>query len=324
MFWNMLGANYGLATSNKLKDTTRLYWLNNANIEIPETLKNKLDKHYYSNKGVNDLQDEVIKYTYTDGTQKDYKLKEILFFSDITNGIDNWFDSPSRLDALYKVISNSELALDAKNINLKFSGKFLVGGDKDQQKQDLHSHSNLSKEEKKSLEDSLTDHKHIKSYSQAINVERFVSDLRNLELDQAFEHDYFTIGQMYNIPKEILSIYLRDSNALTDGSKQRSIARHIDYSIKPKADDLANGLETYFGYDKEGKDITITYDHLPCMQIFNEDKAKVNYSNARTLESLLKSGVKPEDAVNLLGMEVEFKEPEDEEQIDTEDTEENQ
>ena len=126
MFWNMLGCANMYGTSKSIIPSTRLYWLNNANLVYPTELKQKLDKIYRSNLSVNELEREIVRYKYADGTQTTFKLGEIKTFADISNGFGNWYDSPSRLDALYKIVSNSEAALDAKNVNLRFSGKFMV------------------------------------------------------------------------------------------------------------------------------------------------------------------------------------------------------
>lgn len=298
MFWNMLGASYGWSTSKTLSERTRFYWLNNACVEFEETTLNKLDKLYQGNKLVNELSKEKLKYTFRDHTTKQIPLDEIAFFADITNGAGNWFGSPSRIDALYKVIDNSEAALTAKNINLEFAGKFFVSGSVDQ---DNIYETGLTDPEKKSIIKSLRSDEQVITNKTGVALARFVENLGRQKLDEAYTASFYNIGSMYGIPKEVLDASLEGS---TYENQEKATGRHVAYALQPKAEDLANGLERYFGYTD--KQLYITFDHLPFMQVFEIDKAEVAKTNAETLKTLIESGVKPEDAAAMLEMNVSF------------------
>lgn len=287
-------------TKSNLLPSTRLYWLNNACIEIPDEIRKKLDKHYNSKQSVNELSKEYLKYRYYDSTTKKYYFDEIKVFADLTNGINNWYGSPSRLDALYKVITNSEAGMDAKNINLDFSGKFMVAG---QTSLDNPLETPLTKQEQRSIEDVATSSKQVHAVKSMIDIKRFVENIANLRLDESFQADFMTIGSMYGIPKELL-------DATTEGStyenQEKAIGRHVSYALQPKADDLANGLEQWFGFDNSDINITLSFDHLPFMQVFEKDRAEVNKSKAETFKVLIESGVTRDSAAAMLDMEVEF------------------
>lgn len=306
MFWNMLGCSYMLSDSKIVENKPFLYWLNNSKIDIPQTLINKFgDQHIWSIDTFNELQDEKINYRYHSGT-KSYTLGEIKIFPDLTNNLGNWFDSPSRIDALYKIIENSESALDSKNVNLHFSKKFMVAGKQDPE--NIHELP-LSTNEKRSIERSTLSRNPVTAVKSMIDIRRYVDDMAKLKLDDAYDADLMNIGNMYNIPKEILDVLKKGS---TYENQEKAIGRHIGYSIQPKGDDLANGIETYFGYDKKKRDIFLSWDHLPFMQVFEADRAEVNKKNAETFKIMVDSGITPESAIKLLKMEVEFKEIEDE------------
>ena len=306
MFWNMLGKAVGYSTTNNsINPTTKFYWLDISKIYIPNKLKDKMGKYIAGKDDFNELLDQEIEFVYSDRQRKKIKLSEVKVFTDLTNGLGNWFDGPSRIDALYKVISNSEYGLDAKNINLRFVGKFMVGGDK--KANDMYADMMpMGKDEQRSVEEGINNNKEVTAVRSAIDIKRFVEDLGKLKLDEAQEHDYFTIGSMYNIPREILDIYIRDTNGISDSNKEKVIARHAGYSLQPKADDLSSGLCTFFGYDKDDKQLKITYDHLPFMQVIERDKAETQEIKANTLDTLIKAGANPEDAAAVLGLDLRF------------------
>lgn len=313
-FWNMLGCAYMLSDTKELSNSPTLYWLNNANLEFPQEVLNKLDKHYFGNKYIDSLMNEKLIYRYLDGKSKEIRLGDIKAFADMSNGLGNWYGSPSRIDALYKIISNSEKALDAKAINLHFSGKFMVAGKTDEA--NVYE-TPLTSHEKTSIERGTYSRNPVTAVKSMVDIKRYVSDMASLKLDESYESDLMAIGSMYGIPKELLDAIKKGS---TYENQEKALIRHISYTVQPKADDLASGLETTFGYDLNDKELTITYDHLPAMQKAMQDKAGVNKTDAETLKILLEIGADREDAVRYLGMDLKFVENEQ----DTDITEETQ
>ncbi len=303
----MIGGSYGLSTTKgSLREATRLYWLNNACIEFPEALLNKLDKHYASNGKAGDLAKEKIIYTYKDNSTKEYSLEELMFLADLTNGMGNWMGSPSRLDALYKVIGNSEAGLDTKGSTLDFAGRYSISGTNSTE--DLYN-TPLEDGEKKSILRQTMGKDRVTVTKTPVNISRYVDNLGALELDEAQRADFMTIGGMYGIPKEILDASLEGS---TYENQEKAIGRHVGYAIQPKAEDLANGLEQFFGLSGEDLELRITYDHLPFTQVFEKDRADVAKINAETLKTLIEAGATPESAAEAIGMELDFNTPSNE------------
>lgn len=305
MFFNMLGCSYMLSGSKLIENDPYIYWLNNSRIDFPEELIAELDKHIMSPKTYDQISDKKITYYYQDGTHKKYALSEILVLPDMTNSLGNWYDSPSRLDALYKVIENSDSALDAKNINLFFSRKFLVAGKQDPE--NIYDQP-LSNPEKQSVERTTLTDKPITAVKSMVDIKRYVDDMAKLKLDDSYTADLITIGNMYNIPKEVLDVMAKGS---TYENQEKAIGRHVGYSIQPKGDDLTNGIINYFGYDDKRLEMSITWDHLPFMQVFEKEKADVNKTKSDTLKNLLSLGIDKQSALDYLEMDMEFKTNED-------------
>jgi hypothetical protein len=86
----------------------------------------KLNKFLVTKQDINAFNNRKIKYK-LDGQTYDLYLTDILPLYDLANGLqDNtFFQSPSRVKAIYKVLCNIDENLASKNINLKMSQKYL-------------------------------------------------------------------------------------------------------------------------------------------------------------------------------------------------------
>lgn len=294
MFFNMLGTSYMYLPSKILSDTAKLYNLIPSQIQFPESLVSYQDKFILSNKSNNEILDKKITYKFADGTSKQIPLNEIIVLSDLSNGTGNWFKGNSRIDALYKVISNSEAALDATNINIRYSGKFLVSGTQDPK--DV-TKTPLSNEDKLDLETKVNGRKQVHAFKSMLEIKRFVENNRNLELGKQYLEAYYLIGSMYNIPKDVLEAY----NSGTFENQEKARGSHVSYTLEPKGINQMQSIAKYFGYDKKGYELCISWEHLPFMQVFEKDKAETRKKNAETLTSLLKLGIPLDECNNFLG-----------------------
>ena len=109
------------------------------------------------------------------------------------------------------------------------------------------------------------------------------------------------IGKMYGIPKDVLEANLGKGGTFENQEKARG--SHVAYTLEPKSEDLANGLETYFDLDVELK---FSWTHLQFMQVFEKEKADVKKITAETFKAYGDSGVTPERAAGLLELELEL------------------
>lgn len=291
MFWKMLGNAYVYIDSNVVTNQNKMYCLDPSKMEFPDELEKAKDKLFLSDKSINDLGKIIITYRYDDGSTMKIPFAKIMVITDLSNGIGNWFKGPSRIDALKKVLSNSEMALDAKNVNLQFAGQFVVSGVNDP---DNITKLSLSKKEKEDIEDKYyTKRKPVHVMKSPVDIKRFVSDMAALKLDEAYHADYFTIGSMFNIPRDVLESSL--TQGATYENQEKATAKHVSYSLQPGYDDFGNKLANRIEYTAQRKKICYSWDHLPFMQVMEADRVKVRKTQAETFKMLLDQGVSLEE-----------------------------
>lgn len=291
MFWKMCGNAYLCTTSRVVdRENAPMYWLENHKIEWPASMDKDKDKLIFSASKLNRLLDTDLKYRYEDGTVQDLKLKDILHIADLTNGVGNWFKGFNKIDSLYKIISNSEAALDSNNINIRYAGKFLVSGARDPG--DI-SKKIMGEDEKEDIEKKADSDKQVHALKTPIEIKRFVDDLKVMELDKAYLAQYFLIGSHYNIPRDILEAY----TSSTYENQEKAMARHVNYTMEPAGDALGDMLAKHWEY-KKGWRITFGWDHLPFTQVFEKEKAATKLIQSQVLAALLKVGV-PVNEINV-------------------------
>lgn len=298
MFWNMLGTAYLYSSSKMLKDSTVQYFLDPSRFVWTEELLHKLDKNVLSKKMYNDLEKLTIQYYNLDGTYTTYQLSEITPFFDLSNGLGNWYRGSSAIDALYKVISNSEKALDSKGINLEFSGKYFITG---QHKEGDIYGTPMASDEKDNIEKSVRGSKPVHAIKSMVDLKRFVENIDNLKLDDAYFSDYFKIASMYGIPKDVAEAYIQGS---TYENQEKSKAAWIEQGLAPKGEDLMDGLQKVFGYDERNIDLVISWNHLSFMQVFERDRSAVKASQLNNLNMAKEMGILSDADVIARGKEI--------------------
>ena len=298
MFWTMLGTSYLYTSSKVLNNNTSQYFLDPTRFVWTQELLNALDKNIISGKSYNENMELEIEYYNLDGTSKKYKLKDITTFFDLSNGVGNWFRGNSAIDALYKVISNSEKGLDAKGVNLDFSSKYFATGT---HKEDDIYGTPMSESEKNSIEKAFKKNKNVYATKSNVNIQRFVSDIAALKLDEGYFSDYFIIGGMYGIPRDVLEANLKGS---TYENQEKARASYIDYCLKPKGEDLMNGLERIFGYDERNIDLHISWSHLGFMQIVEKERASLKMAQLANLRQAKELMILTDEEVVARGKEI--------------------
>lgn len=295
MFWNMLGNDYCYVDSKIAeKLNNKLYFLEPQKLDWPTQMQKNSDKLILSASSLTDMLNTQIPYRYNDGSLIKIPLKQIIFMSDLTNGVGNFFKGPSRIDALYKIIANSEASLDAKNINTRMSGQFMVSG-----KQDPENITQLplSGDEKESIEGTISTDKPVTAVKSMIDIKRFVDNMANLKLDDSFLADYYLIGTMYGIPRDVLEAY----QSSTYENQEKARASHVSYTLQPKGEDFMSALGKYFGYNADGRTIKISWSHLPFMQVFEAEKAKTQKDKSVAFANFLNAGVSLDEVNGFLG-----------------------
>lgn len=256
---------YNPNNSKVLNDNSSLQWLDPSRIEWSVGLLDKLKAFVFSSTTWRDLMKSTVNYRLDNGSVKVIRLDEIQTFYDLTNiGDCNPMKGISRIDALYKVIKNSELGLDAKGINLEFSQKFLVAGQADPENV---TQLPMSETEKTDIETKLRSNKKVHAVKSMIDINRFVEDIKKLNLDECFYNDYFMFGSMFNIPRDILETNLRGS---TYENQEKAMARLIEYCQSPKGIMLTDWIESQFSFE----DIRMSWEHLMFNQVFEKERAE--------------------------------------------------
>lgn len=289
MFYRMLGTAYLWRSNNTnlQSSETKFYWLNPAKMEFDSKLLKKLDKLTLSQSSYNELERETIKYTFEDGSKLNIPLSQITTFFDLSNSVSgNWYKGNSCIDALYKVITNNNELLDAQNINLRYSAKFGVTG---QQDPNNVSQIPMSETEKIDIESKVNGKKSVHAFKSKVDINRFVSDIANLKLDEQYLNQYFIIGSMYGIPRDVLEANLSGS---TYENQEKATGKHISYALQPAGDDLINWFSSFIGIE-----LAISWNYLPFMQVFERDRAEVNKMKAETFKTLVDAGVDVKEAL---------------------------
>jgi hypothetical protein len=295
MFWTMIGNSYCYVDSDVISENNKLYFLDHQKMNFPQSVINMQDKLIFSKNSLKNINDAFVTYRYADSTEINLPFSKININNDISNGNGNWFKGNSRIDSLYKIISNAEETLDAENINTRYTGKFLVAGTNDPN--DV-TKTPMSEEEKLSIEQKVNGSKQVHAVKSMIEIKRFVENMRNLELGKSYLEKFFLIGSMFNIPKDVLEA---NANGATYENQEKSTAKHISYTLQPKGNDFFESLAKRFGYDKQGKTITIDWSHLPFMQVFEKDRVSTQQTKINTLTSMLKLGIDLKEINDFLG-----------------------
>lgn len=295
MFWHMIGNAHTYLDSNVVANTeNKIYVLNTAKMDWPKFLQDNADKIVLSKAKIAELEKQVIKYKYDDGSTWSFPFKNLVISSDLGSSSGNWFNGSSRIDALYKVISNSEETLDAANINIRYTGKFMVAGQQDPN--DVNKIP-LSEPERQDMETKVNGHKSVHAFKSMLEIKRFVEDLKKLDLGRVYQDQYYIMGSMFGIPKDVLEAYDKSS---TFENQEKSVGKHISYTLEPKGNRWMAQIGKHWGYDMQGKEIVMSWDHLSFMQVFEKDRVAVQASKIATLKNMLALNISLDEANEFL------------------------
>lgn len=270
MFWQMIGTAYLWKSGGSLlNDANTIQWLNPAYIMWEPSIVTKMMDFIFTKATYKDIVSQKVRYVNGNGKTKYIPLDEITPIHDLSSNMnDNFYIGISRIDALYKIICNSEEALDAGNINIKFSGKWMVSG-----KQDPSNVTELpmTEPEKKSIEDKIENGKSIQANKSMIDIKQFTDKLAAQKLDDIYAAQLYNIGKMYNIPRDIIESYTSAARGATYENQEKAMVRHIEHSLKPKGEELCDALENILQIDP----IEMSWTHLACYNVFEVEKQNI-------------------------------------------------
>lgn len=294
MFWNMLGESWVYVRDKNFPKTTKPFILNPMLMEFPYEVE--YPAMLFSEEAEKALGEKLVRYTDPSGKGHKIPYKELLQFADLTNSPTGSISGLSRLDSLYKIILNSEESLASKKINTEFSRKFLVAGTVDAM--DVTKRM-LSPQEKEDIEKKVLGDKNVHAVKSMIEIRRFIENLKNMELSKSYIDDFFLIGNMYNIPRDVLEAY----QSSTYENQEKARASHVAYSLDAKAEQLCQGFKMFFADPAEANvEVVLSWDHLPFVQVMEIDREKTKTQKLSNLNTLLKMGVAQEEALKYLDL----------------------
>jgi hypothetical protein len=271
MFWTMMGTAYLYKSGGRiLDDNNTVEWLNPARLQFDPSLVQKMMDFIFTKKTAKDIFNETVRYTTSTGRIKYIPLSDITPIHDLSSGMnDNFYIGVSRVDALYKIITNSEEILDAENINARFSGKWMVSGKQDPENVNQ---APMGQDEKQSIEQAIDAGRSVQANKSMIDIKRFTDNFAAQKFDDAFWAQVYTIAKMYNIPKDVIEPYQSGGKGATYENQEKAMVRHIEHTLKPKGEELCDALESTFD---NVKDIDMSWAHLASYNVFEVEKQNV-------------------------------------------------
>ncbi len=296
MFWRMLGCSNLYTDNPLLTSDNNLYFLSPDMIDWPQWFASNQHTLFITSEDIEELMTKELHYV--TNTQKiTFEYRQLKQFYDLSNGVKGWFTTPSRIEALYKIIQNSENLLDSKNVNSHLARKFMVSG---KTNPDNVTELPMSEGEKKDIERKVLSFKNIHAVKTMVDIKRFIDDLGGLQkLDQSFMNDAFLIGKMYHIPRDVIE---RFDEGSTYENQEKARASVISYAVDPGAEDLCTGLLDLYGV--EGVYLALDYSHLPFVQAFEKDKAETADSKSKAFKNMVQAGADPQEAATASGLDL--------------------
>lgn len=279
--WTDFDQNYVFAillgTAYLYEQNGVMYILREDGIELTDSQRESFKTLTFSKYGA-ESQKSIKKGTFkykTGNTTQNLDLSKVWIIQDTSGVNGDWWSGISRIDALYGIITNSNLIVSAEEVNLEFSQKFLVSGEHDNN--DITSQM-MGEEEKSSLEKDAHSDKNMFATGSKVNVHHFVDNIADLKLDDAFFAKVYAIGKMYGVPKDILEMSLK--GGATFENQEKALMRFVEFGLKPLGQKLTDVLENLFNLEDLRKEFT----HLSFNQIFEKEKELVRKTQIESLK----------------------------------------
>ena len=244
----------------------------------------KLKKFIHTQKDIKELEEKQIEYKLDDTNHK-LPLKDIIPFFDIVNGLqsNSLLSSPSRVQSIVKVLENIDENIKSKNINLKFSQKYLATNKNNVQ----GVATQIKDEDRKSIE-GILQNKSLQITNGDVSVTHLVTDMKKLFLDEYFSSDANTVAIAFEMNNDIINYFLGKSS--TFSNQEQGIIRFIQNSIQSMADNFCNSLTNSMGLEEQKLKLVASYNHLPVMQGVIKTKLETFKIMQETIKIGLESG----------------------------------
>jgi ribosomal protein S18 len=243
------------------KDPASLYNLIPSEIDFKDT--NKLKKFITQQADIKAYEEKVIVYT-LDGQDYKLPLKDIIPFYDLSNGMskNSPMQSHSRVEGIDHVLQNINENVKSKNINLRFSQKYIISSQSD------GNEVQLQEEDRKDITRKLGQ-KSVIITNQKILATHLVSDFKKLFLDEQLSNDALFCLLAFDMNKDVLNYF---SSGSTYENQEKAMLNYIQNSIQRDADNTMNSFASHWGLIEKGEKLKASFMHLPIMQIIINQK----------------------------------------------------
>lgn len=302
LLYKGLGNNYinvkssSTTNPNNIDNVQALFNLNQDLIDF-SNLERNTKPFIFANSDVKAFGDVNLLYN-SQGTTTPIPIKNLIIYNDLPNSIkdDNPIRGCSRVDSLIPALSNIDQNQRSKNLNLKYSGTFVMSNEK---KIDGHN-TPLLPGEQEDMEREFRDKNTILSKT-SLKGFRVANDLDEMLFDEQFAGSMQKVTQAYEMNRDVMNYFLQGSKF---NDQENAVVNWIQNSIQFEADVFTSTLSQYFNYPEQNKMVKMTYDHLPVMQVVEEKRAEKMNKNADTLIKLIQAGLTRDEALGLLNIEL--------------------
>lgn len=253
---------------------------------------------------VDDIKGNQFKYN-EPNNYHEFNISDVIPFFDIANGLSHDFllKAPSRLHSVQKSIKNIDTALCAENTALTQSGTKIVSGGTD----GAGISRPMDADDKKSIQNSFKGFGNanakgniIATNARDITVTDVHTKLRDLAIPESVQHNALLIMNVFGIPQEMLPLVV-GSGSKYDNFEQAQVSL-IQNVVQNPANDFIGSWKSHFEITEDAE---VSYEHLPCMQVIEEQKAKKAFMVSQAIRNLTGTEINPQDYLAAMGINME-------------------
>lgn len=258
----------------------------------------KINKFVVTKQDIKAIGDRKVKYTLDD---KEYELylSDLIPLYDLANGLvaDSFFQSPSRVKAIHKILCNIDENIKSKGVNLQMSQKYLA------KNESTGNEAQIQPSDRTSIEKTIGA-KSLVLTNANVDVTHLVSDMKRLYLDEQFADDANKCLLAFGLNKDVLNYYAKDS---TFENQEKGVIKYIQKSIQGTADNTMNSLSSQWGLLERGEKLIASYEHLPVMKSVLNDKIATYKSFEETIKLSLENGTITKEEAKKMSTEFRIK-----------------
>lgn len=273
-----------------------MYNLNAGAIRYPDNFRTP---QLYEEADIREFNSTIV--TYPDGDKKlKLSIGELLYCYDVAAGIGgDMLHSPSRVKAVRKAIGNVDLAIDAENIMIQSNGREMFSGGSGKGSES-GAVMPMLKQDRQEITDKLVNvyglsRDKVRSIvtERGINWQSLHIALKDLGLWESAAKNTAIIRAAFQIPETVFKVYLEGGD--TFENKREGEVELIQNVGQVNMQDFCSSLNSFFGYEEQGKYLTPTFDHLEAMQYVEQRRADRVLKISTAVRNLTQAGYSNEE-----------------------------